>query len=167
MNTSCHRSPFGRWAIDHNSLSVAIQPIPYPASGPSIKFNFLLFGDQDVRWDDVKHFAQVQVDDVSCSFFICWCCNSIIKGHQVCQAWLALGETTLVTTNCLIFIFDCLSRASRKICSMILPGTEVGLTGLWFLGSSFFSLLENGGYISPFPVSENFTRLPWPFNFDR
>ena len=46
---------------------------------PSHQF-FLQFGDQNVMQDDGKHFAQVQVDDVSCYSFIHWCCNSILKG---------------------------------------------------------------------------------------
>ncbi|KAK4812204.1 hypothetical protein QYF61_009096 [Mycteria americana] len=36
-NTTRHWSPLGRGAIDHNSLSATIQPIPFPLSGPSIK----------------------------------------------------------------------------------------------------------------------------------
>ena len=43
---------------------------------------------------------------------------------------------------------------------MILPGTEVRLTGLYFPGFSFFSLFKNGSYVSLFPVSGNFTGLP-------
>ena len=38
----------------------------------------------------------------------------------------------------------CLIRASRRICSMIFPGTEVRLTGRWFLGSSFLPFLKMG-----------------------
>jgi len=33
------------------------------------------------------------------------CYNSIIKGYQACQAWLALGEATAVTTNHFVFTF--------------------------------------------------------------
>ena len=104
-NATHHLSTLGHWTINWNSLSVTIQPIPHPASGPSIKSIFLQFGNQDVMWDSVKCFAQVQVNDVSCSSFVHWCCNSIIKVHQVCQAWLALGKVMLVTTNHLISIF--------------------------------------------------------------
>ena len=57
------------WAADRSSLSATIQPIPYPESGPSIKSIFLQFGVQNVIQDNVRRFAQVQVDDVSCSSF--------------------------------------------------------------------------------------------------
>ncbi|PKU45108.1 hypothetical protein llap_4594 [Limosa lapponica baueri] len=36
-NYSHHWSPLGHQAIDHNSLSVTVQSIPYPLSGPSTK----------------------------------------------------------------------------------------------------------------------------------
>ncbi|KAJ7428319.1 Polyadenylate-binding protein-interacting protein 1 [Pitangus sulphuratus] len=64
---------------------MAIQLIPYPLSGSSIKSMPLQFRDKDVVWDSVKHFAQVQVDDISCSSLIYHCCNPIIEGHQICQ----------------------------------------------------------------------------------
>lgn len=70
---------------------------------PSIKSIFLQFDNQDVMQDCVKCFAQVQIDDISCSCFIH--CNSIIKGHQVCQTWLILGEAMSVTINHLTFVF--------------------------------------------------------------
>ncbi|KAK4816062.1 hypothetical protein QYF61_011070 [Mycteria americana] len=50
----------GHQAIDCNSLSATIQPIPYPLSGPSIKSMFLQFRDKDVLWDSVKCYTQVQ-----------------------------------------------------------------------------------------------------------
>ncbi|PKU41506.1 hypothetical protein llap_8184 [Limosa lapponica baueri] len=37
-NTTCHWPSTGHLAIDRNPLSAAIQPVPYPPSGPSIKF---------------------------------------------------------------------------------------------------------------------------------
>jgi len=66
-NTTHHWSPLGHHAIDHNSLSATIQPIAYPLRGLSIKSMSLQFTDKDVMWDSVKFFAQVQVDDISCS----------------------------------------------------------------------------------------------------
>ncbi|KAK4830146.1 hypothetical protein QYF61_008634, partial [Mycteria americana] len=50
-------------AIDRNSLSATIQPIPYTSSGPSVKSMSLQFRDKDVVWDSIKCFAQVQTDD--------------------------------------------------------------------------------------------------------
>ncbi|KAK4829762.1 hypothetical protein QYF61_006486 [Mycteria americana] len=59
-NATHHWSPLGYQAIDRNSLSVTIQPIPYPLSGPSVKSMSLQFRDKDVVQDSVKCFAQVQ-----------------------------------------------------------------------------------------------------------
>ncbi|KAK4823457.1 hypothetical protein QYF61_002293 [Mycteria americana] len=59
-NATCHWSPLGHRAVDHNSLSATIQPIPYPPSGPSIRSISLQFRDKDVMRDSVKCFAQVQ-----------------------------------------------------------------------------------------------------------
>ncbi|KAK4827563.1 hypothetical protein QYF61_019187 [Mycteria americana] len=59
-NATRHWSPLGYRAVDRNSLSVTIQPIPYPPSGPSVKSTSLQFRDKDVVWDSVRCFAQVQ-----------------------------------------------------------------------------------------------------------
>ncbi|KAK4811014.1 hypothetical protein QYF61_015718 [Mycteria americana] len=59
-NATHHWSPLGHRAVDRNSLSVTIQPIPYPPSGPSVKSMSLQFRDKDVVRDSVKCFAQVQ-----------------------------------------------------------------------------------------------------------
>jgi len=53
----------------------------------------------------------------------------------------------------------CLKISSRRICSMIFPGTEVRLTGL----PSFFI---NGCDVSLFPVTRDFDRQPWPVKYD-
>ncbi|KAK4808881.1 hypothetical protein QYF61_007996 [Mycteria americana] len=60
-NAACHCSPPGHRAIDHNSLSATIQPIPYPPSGPSVKSTSLQFRDKDVVRDSIKCFAQIQL----------------------------------------------------------------------------------------------------------
>lgn len=39
-------------------LSVAIQPIPYLLSGPSVKSMYLQFRDEDVEWNSVKTYGQ-------------------------------------------------------------------------------------------------------------
>ena len=59
----------------------------------------LQFRDKDVMWDNVKCFAQVPVDDVSCSSLIHQCCNPIVDSYQICQAQFALSEAMLVLTN--------------------------------------------------------------------
>ena len=59
----------------------------------------LQFRDKDVVQDSVKHFAQVQVDDNSCSSLIHQCCNSIVERHQIWQALFALSEAMLTVTS--------------------------------------------------------------------
>jgi len=54
--------------------------------------------------DSVKRFAQVQADDVTCSSLIHQCCNSVVAGHQICQARFALSEALFaVAIHLLIF----------------------------------------------------------------
>lgn len=60
------------------------------------------FRDQDVVQESTEHFAQVQEDAVSCSFLIHWCCNSILKSHQICHIGFAISEAMLVVTNHLL-----------------------------------------------------------------
>ncbi|KAK4831140.1 hypothetical protein QYF61_015443 [Mycteria americana] len=60
-NATPHWSPLGYRATGCNTLSVTIQPIPYPPSGPSLKSMPLQCRDKDVVQDSVKCFAQVQV----------------------------------------------------------------------------------------------------------
>ncbi|KAK4813083.1 hypothetical protein QYF61_007585 [Mycteria americana] len=55
-----HWSPPGHRAVDRNSLSVTIQPIPYPPSGPPIKSMCLHLRDKGVVRDGIKRFVQVQ-----------------------------------------------------------------------------------------------------------
>jgi len=68
-NTTCHWSPLGHRAVDQNSSSATTQPIPCPPSGLSIKSMCLQFRDKDALRDSVKCFAQVRVDDISCSCY--------------------------------------------------------------------------------------------------
>lgn len=60
----------GHAALNHNSLSATIQPVPYPASDPCVKYTTVQLRDKDVLWDSVKCFAGVQVDDICCSSLI-------------------------------------------------------------------------------------------------
>ena len=59
----------------------------------------LRFRDKDVVQDSIKCFAQVQVDDISCSSLIHQHRNPVIKGHQICQAGFALSEALFAVTN--------------------------------------------------------------------
>jgi len=92
LHTHVLRSPSGHHRIDYNSLSVTIQPIPYPASAPSSTSIFLQFGNHGVVRDYVKHFAQVQVDDISCSSFAHRCCNSIVNHADFVMRDLPLAK---------------------------------------------------------------------------
>ena len=62
----------------------------------------LQFRDKDVMQDSVKCFAQIQVDDVSCSSLIHHHCKPVLEGHQTCQAQFALSEATLAVNNHLL-----------------------------------------------------------------
>ncbi|PKU36589.1 hypothetical protein llap_13111 [Limosa lapponica baueri] len=125
-NTTHHWSPLGHQAIDRNSLSATIHPIPYPPSGPSVKSMSLQFRDKDIMWDRVKCFAQVQVDDTSCSSLIHQRCNLTVEDHQIYQAQFAFSEAMLTVTSHLL-VFQCVLTVSRRICSMISLATEVRL----------------------------------------
>jgi len=64
-DTAHHQLPPGHSAIQHNPLSTAFQPIPYPLNTPPLKSISHQFGDKDVLGDHAKGLAQVQVDYVS------------------------------------------------------------------------------------------------------
>jgi len=53
-HTTHHWTLLGHRAIDCNSLSATIQPIPYPLSGPPFKSVSLQFRDKDVVQDSVN-----------------------------------------------------------------------------------------------------------------
>ncbi|PKU36192.1 hypothetical protein llap_13505 [Limosa lapponica baueri] len=59
-NTTHHWLPLGHRAIDRSSLSAAIQPIPYPQSGPSIKSMSLQFRDakEKLRVQEFNNFTE-------------------------------------------------------------------------------------------------------------
>lgn len=53
--------------IDHNSLLVTIQPIPYPLYNLFFKFMSLQFGEKNVMWDHVRGLVEVIRDMASVS----------------------------------------------------------------------------------------------------
>ena len=69
-DTTCYQPPPGHRAIDHNSLTVAIQPILYPPNSPPFKSVSFQFRGQDVTWDCVKDLTEVQVEDISQSSLV-------------------------------------------------------------------------------------------------
>jgi len=57
-HTTRHWSPPGHQAIDCNSLSASIEPVPYPTSGPAVKSMSFQLRDKDIMWDSVECLAQ-------------------------------------------------------------------------------------------------------------
>ena len=121
-----HWCPLGHWAVGHSSLSATIQPNPYPPNGPSIKSMSLQFRDKDVMWDSVKWFAQVQIDDDSCSSFI----------HQ---------RNTEITTR---FFFSGYSHLAQSICFFhinreVPVAANLGSYSLWIKERGVYCRLMN------------------------
>ena len=112
------------------------QPIPYSLNCLPFKSVSLQFRDKDVMWDHIKGCTEVQVDDISCpSFIYCWH-HLVIVGHQIIKAQSTFAEAVLavrITSSSHI----CINIASRRICSMIFPGTDRRLTGPQFPRSFF------------------------------
>ena len=79
-------------------------------------------------WGCIKSLTEAKVDAISCSSLIHQNSHSIIEGYKVGQACFSLGETLLAVSNPTTVSSMCLDIASRKICSIIIPGTEVRLT---------------------------------------
>lgn len=77
------------------------------------------------------------------------------------QTGLALAEAVLAVSNQhLSFVY--VSMASRRICSMILPDTEMGLTNQQFPGSSFLHTLKMDTMFSFFQslwISHDFSNV--------
>jgi len=55
--------------------------------------------------DSVKCFAQAQVDDTSYSSLAHQHSNTMIEGHQICQALFALSEALLAATSHLLIFY--------------------------------------------------------------
>lgn len=51
---------------------------------------------------EVSELAQAQADDISCPIFVHWFCYSIIRVHQIGQAWFNLGEDMLAVWDHLL-----------------------------------------------------------------
>lgn len=122
----------------------------------------LQFRDKAIRWNSVKCFVEVQVDDV------CHLSTSLI--HQHCKPILGSKEATkflrldlllaklAVTNHLLIFLLPqhgfqadlChnLARSRGETDQPVVP---------WLF---HFSLLKNNDNVSYFPVSGSFTGLP-------
>ena len=142
--------PFRHWAIDCNSLDVAIQPIPYPSNIPSIKPVSLQCGGKNVVGDCIKGLIEIQVDNVNNSLLVHWCSFSIIECHS--QARFALDEAMLTVPNHLpvlhihrhVFqdnLFHDLTRYGGEANWLVVPRVLL------------FTLLKNESYVYLFEVS--------------
>lgn len=123
---SHHLSPPGHQVIGCISLSeTSIQFLTHQMFYPSVSPQSR---DKDVVWDSIKCFAQGQVDYVSHSSPIHKCCNPIMRFTKLGRHNLSLVKLCWLSPIISLSSIR-LSIVSRTICSTILPGTEVRLTG--------------------------------------
>jgi len=125
-----------------------IQPIPCPLN--SLLFRSITFQsrDKNVMWDHLKGLAEVQVD-----YIMIFCCLLMPSLHHRTPEdltrliWHNPSMVKLCWLSWITSLF-CMSLKipgwSRRICSMIFPRTEVKLTSLYFLESSFLSFIKMG-----------------------
>ena len=139
-------------------LSATIQPIPYPLSGPSIQSMSLQLREKDVTRVSVKWFGQIQVDAISCSSLILWLCNPSVEGHHIFQAQFALSEAMLAVINQLL-IFHVLSHSFQEDLLHDLARHRDETDWPVVPQVLLFTLVYNGDYVFPFPVTGNFTGL--------
>lgn len=114
--------------------------------------------------DSVKHFAQFQAEDFSCSSLTHHHCNSIVEGQEICHVWFSCSEAPVAVKNH-ILTFHVPYQSFQED---LLPDVD----GHWGetdqpIGTRLaFFRFENRGYVFPFLVSGNFKRLPWLFKYD-
>lgn len=105
-----YRSVLGHQAVDQNECG---HPANFFSSWRSTyQIHVSSLETRKFLWDSVMLCTKF-----SCSFLIHHCCNSVVEGHSICQAWFAFSEA---------------------IYFIILPRTKVGLPGLWFPESVLF-----------------------------
>ncbi|KAK4831314.1 hypothetical protein QYF61_016803, partial [Mycteria americana] len=95
-NATHHWSPLDIKPLN-TTLSVTIQPIPYPLSGPSIKSMSLQFRDKDVMQDSVKRFAQFS--KISAQN---WKCKSLLE-NKVIKHWNRLPREVVESPSLEVF----------------------------------------------------------------
>uniref|UniRef100_A0A8C6J259 Cilia- and flagella-associated protein 44 n=1 Tax=Melopsittacus undulatus TaxID=13146 RepID=A0A8C6J259_MELUD len=113
----------------------------------------LQFRDKDVVWDSVEHFAQVQVDDINCSAPVHQSHSPIREGHQIGQAGFPLSEAMLAHAFQENLLPD-FARHRGETDWSVIPRVI------------HFPLLENGGYISLFPVILGLISCLHSFGYD-
>ena len=122
--TTYDQHPPEQRAIDSNPLATIIETIIYQPNSPAFKSISLQFRDKNVVQYHLKGLAQVQVDDISCSFFVHWRCHSFI-GHQIGQARPAFAEAVLTVSDHLHIL-----HVTSRVFQGILPGTDMRFTSL-------------------------------------
>lgn len=103
--TTCHQRPPGHGALDHSSLAMSIQPIPYPLGAPPFKSMSLQFGDPGCHWDCVTGLRCKQ------------------KSAQVTPAGLPLLSSPVTPSHRATSLVRH-SLPFLGLCSMTFPGTE-------------------------------------------
>jgi len=91
--------PYVTADLDTVLLDATIQSTPHPPNSPPIRSKSLQFRVKDVVGNCVRGLTEVQIEDIHSSCLVHWCSHSIIDGHKVGQAGLALGEVTVAVSN--------------------------------------------------------------------
>ena len=69
-NAIHHQPPLRQSVIEHNTLNMTTQLIPYTSHYPSNILMPLQFRGKDITWDSAKHSVEDQRDGISCSSLI-------------------------------------------------------------------------------------------------
>ncbi|KAK4827897.1 hypothetical protein QYF61_022320 [Mycteria americana] len=110
-------------SVDHYLLDATIQPIPHPPNSPPIKSVSLQLREEDVVGDRIEGLTEVQTTSIALPLYIDVVTPSEKATRLVRQDLPLVKPCWLSRVTSLSSM--CLSRASRRICSMIFPGTEV------------------------------------------
>lgn len=139
-----HQSSFGHQAVDPNSLSANIQPILYT----SIKSMSLRLRDKDAMWDSIKHFAQVQADDIGQSSLIP---PSTVTPPRKAPRFVGLSEAMLAASNHLLisrvhhFQEDLLHDLALHWSETDWPAPALVLVIRWMLSSGCPTVTSSSG----------------------
>lgn len=94
--------------------------------------------DNDVIWDSIKCFEEVQEGDIHRSSLLYLCCNPIIGGHQICRHDLPSKKPCWLPPITSMFSTE---YSFQGIWFKVFLGI-VRLTGLYFSDFSFFAVLK-------------------------
>lgn len=112
--------------------------------------------------EHIKDLAEVQADNICCSYFVYWWCHYIKDNQQtvqsICHWWRWAG--CFVSPPHLV----CLNIPSRKMCSLIFSGKHEAHqpeVSYIFLSTS---LKKMGAMFLFFTITVDFTQQPWLSN---